>query len=127
AAARIEELMHAQAQLLQSQKSLLANASHELRSPLARIRMAVELSGQGADTAARTEIARNIAELDQLVEEILLASRLDSPEVDLGTLEVLDLVGLVAEECARVDATLHVAPDAGQLPVRGVSRLLRRA
>lgn len=127
AATRIEELMHAQAQLLQSQKSLLANASHELRSPLARIRMAVELSGQGADTAARTEIARNIAELDQLVEEILLASRLETPEVDLGTLEVLDLVGLVAEECARVDATLHVASGAGQLPVRGVSRLLRRA
>ncbi|MFD2377862.1 HAMP domain-containing protein [Ottowia pentelensis] len=43
AAARIEELMQGQAALLQSQKSLLANASHELRSPLARIRMALEL------------------------------------------------------------------------------------
>ena len=43
AAGRIEELMQNQAALLQSQKSLLANASHELRSPLARIRMAVEL------------------------------------------------------------------------------------
>lgn len=38
AASRIEELV-------QSHKSLLANASHELRSPLARIRMGLELMG----------------------------------------------------------------------------------
>ena len=59
AAARIEELMDSQVALLQSQKSLLANASHELRSPLARIRMALallpEAAGEGG-VGARVEI-----------------------------------------------------------------------
>ncbi len=130
AAQRIETLMAQQQALLQAQKSLLANASHELRSPLARIRMGLELIGGGASNASRDEISRNVTELDQLVEEILLASRLDAREADLGTVESVDLTGLVAEECARVDALLEVqAEGAGQgaaIAVDGVARLLRR-
>ncbi|MGB3449334.1 MAG: ATP-binding protein [Giesbergeria sp.] len=119
AATRIEALMR-------SHKSLLANASHELRSPLTRIRMGLELMGTGQPAPAfRAEILRNIAELDQLVDEILLASRLDAHEADVGTIEAVDLVGLAAEECARVDADLDAGTDA--LEVAGVSKLLRRA
>jgi signal transduction histidine kinase len=128
AAERIQALMDSQAALLRSQKSLLANASHELRSPLARIRMALELTGQSQTTpAAREEITRNIAELDQLVDEILLASRLDAREADLGTVEQVDLIGLLAEECARVDATLELPPGTSEVTVPGIVKLLRRA
>ncbi|RPE66698.1 signal transduction histidine kinase [Tibeticola sediminis] len=132
AAGRIETLLSTQRQLLASQKQLLANASHELRSPLARIRMGLELmtADAGAPPAAlRAELERSIGELDQLVDEILLASRLDTPETDLGTFERLDLVGLAAEEAARVGATLEVTggvADPAQLEVRGVAKLLRR-
>ncbi len=124
AAERIESLMA-------SQKSLLANASHELRSPLARIRMGLELmSGTATDpnalTRSRSEILRNMAELDQLIDEILLASRLDAKEADIGTVEAVDLVGLCAEECARVGAALEVPPGLSQLEVQGVAKLLRR-
>ena len=120
AAARIEALV-------QSHKSLLAHASHELRSPLTRIRMGLELMGASSQPspAFRDEILRNIAELDQLVDEILLASRLDAHEADVGTIELVDMVGLAAEECARVDADLDAGADA--LEVRGVAKLLRRA
>ena len=120
AAARIQTLV-------QSHKSLLANASHELRSPLTRIRMGLELMGASSQPspAFRDEILRNIAELDQLVDEILLASRLDAHEADVGTIELVDMVGLAAEECARVDADLDAGADA--LEVRGVAKLLRRA
>jgi len=127
AAERVQHLMGAQAALLQSQKSLLANASHELRSPLARIRMAVELSGAQGSSAAREEIQRNIIELDQLVDEILLASRLDAREADLGTIEPVDLIGLLAEECARVGATLELPDGSGDIVVPGIAKLLRRA
>lgn len=121
AAARIEALVT-------SHKSLLANASHELRSPLTRIRMGLELmGGEQPSPAFRAEILRNIAELDQLVDEILLASRLDAREVDVGTVELVDLVGLAAEECARVDASLDVSASPDSLEVRGVAKLLRRA
>jgi len=119
AAARVETLV-------KSHKSLLANASHELRSPLTRIRMGLELmGGQQPSPAFREEILRNIAELDQLVDEILLASRLDAREADVGTVELVDLIGLAAEECARVDADLDVSSDS--VDVRGIPKLLRRA
>ncbi|NMM14735.1 MAG: HAMP domain-containing protein [Rhodoferax sp.] len=131
AAERIETLVKSHESLLASQKSLLANASHELRSPLTRIRMGLELMGAPSSPAFKNEISRNIAELDQLIEEILLASRLDAREADLGTIESVDLIGLAAEECARVDAELEVqlvdAPaGASALLVQGVTKLLRR-
>jgi signal transduction histidine kinase len=139
AAERIETLVHSQEALLASQKSLLANASHELRSPLTRIRMGLELMGVPSTSTFKTEISRNIAELDQLIEEILLASRLDAHEADLGTVESIDLIGLAAEECARVNAELEVQLTSDQpdpmaalgtpaaLTVQGVAKLLRRA
>ena len=140
-----KKLLDAQKALLQSQKSLLANASHELRSPLARIRMGLELMAPANVAPApgvdlfKAEISRNIAELDQLIEEILLASRLDSREADMGTVEAVDLIGLAAEECARSNAELDVAmaptdpatPKASaghaELRVLGITKLLRRA
>ena len=128
AAERIEALVTSHETLLASQKSLLANASHELRSPLTRIRMGLELMGAPSSPAFKQEIERNITELDQLIEEILLASRLDAKEADLGTVESVDLLGLAAEECARVEAELDVQlpPEAADLPVQGVTKLLRR-
>lgn len=113
--------------LLLSHKALLANASHELRSPLARIRMGLELLQERPSAATRDEIARNIHELDQLIDEILLASRLDATPDDLGPFEPVDLVGLGAEECARTGAELEVQAAPQTLVVQGVSRLLRRA
>jgi two-component system, OmpR family, sensor kinase len=113
--------------LLKAHKSLLANASHELRSPLARIRMGLELMGPGASQASQDEIRRNIAELDQLIDEILLASRLDARETDIGTIEAVDLTGLAAEECARTGADLSAGIDGQSLMVEGVAKLLRRA
>jgi signal transduction histidine kinase len=122
AAERIEGLMA-------SQKSLLANASHELRSPMARIRMGMELMDvAGAEMRQRTrqEMLRNMAELDQLIDEILLASRLDAKEADMGSIEAVDLVGLCAEECARVGASLDVPEGMHTLEVQGLAKLLRR-
>ncbi|TFZ06680.1 HAMP domain-containing protein [Ramlibacter henchirensis] len=113
--------------LLKSHKSLLANASHELRSPLARIRMALELLDGAPTPVQRQELLRNIGELDQLVDEILLASRLDARETDIGTFEPVDLTGLAAEECARAGAELSALPGTDNLTVNGVAKLLRRA
>ena len=120
--------------LVTSHKSLLANASHELRSPLARIRMALALLQATPDKAegvaselTRQEIGRNIQELDSLIEEILLASRLDSPEASIGTPESFDLMGLAAEECARVLAELQVADNTqGTFDMQGYPKLIRR-
>ena len=122
AASRIEALVG-------SHKSLLANASHELRSPLTRIKMGLELlNGSQSETAVtrlKDEINRNINELDQLIAEILLASRLDSAQADVGTFETVDLTGLAAEECAKSGAELRVLSES-VIAVQGVPKLLRR-
>ena len=134
AAERIETLMD-------SHRSLLANASHELRSPLARIRMSLELLNVDAQSPQRQEISRSITELDQLIDEILLASRLDARQADAEPFEAVDLTGLAAEECARVGADLsadlgpgaqtavvdpEITADSHSLTVQGSPRLLRR-
>ena len=111
--------------LVQANQSLLANASHELRSPLARLKIAVQMlddAPAAMRTRLATEIHTNIAELDALVEEVLLSSRLEAgAPVELN--DQVDLLGLAAEEAARV-GTVAVG-DA--LVVRGSDRLLRRA
>ena len=115
AAGRIEELVGAH-------KTLLANASHELRTPLARIRMAVELMRENADPKRKAGLERDVAELDALIDEILLASRLEAVK-ELDTDEEVDLLALAAEECARYDDTQL---DGEPVTVRGDPRLLRR-
>jgi signal transduction histidine kinase len=115
AAARVEALMRAQ-------KSLLANASHELRSPLARIRMAIELLQDQAPAAIREELAHDINELDQLVGELLLASRLDAAAGQAPPAVAVDLAALVADECARAAADCTAEP----VGLTGDPTLLRR-
>jgi signal transduction histidine kinase len=115
AAAQIEVLLGAH-------KALLANASHELRTPLARIRMAVELMKESADPLRRAGLERDIAELDALIEEILLASRLDAQQ-EIAPFEQVDLLGLAAEECARYE---EAELDGEPVSVQGDPRLLRR-
>ena len=108
--------------LVGAHRMLLANASHELRTPLARIRLGIELLKQGPDARREADLTSDIAELDQLVDEILLSSRLDTIET-LDTSETVDLLGLAAEECARyADCTL----DGETVSVQGDPRLIRR-
>ncbi len=113
AAARIESLVNAH-------KMLLANASHELRTPLARIRLGLELVA--AHPERKAELERDITELDQLVDEILLLSRLDATE-QLDTREDVDLAALAAEECARYD---DCGLEAKPVMISGDPMLLRR-
>ena len=112
--------------LLNSHKSLLANASHELRSPLARIRMSLDLSALEPTSPQRVEISRSITELDQLIDEILLASRLDASQLNTEPFESVDLTGLAAEECARANAELGLSVSGKALVLTGSPRLLRR-
>lgn len=72
------------------------------------------------------EISRSINELDQLIDEILLASRLDARQADAEPFETVDLTGLAAEECARVQAELGTATQTESLTLQGSARLLRR-
>jgi signal transduction histidine kinase len=114
AADRIERLVEAQ-------KSTLAAASHELRTPLARLSVAMELLAGDERPELRERANKDIAELDELIGELLLASRLDTVDAPERTEEV-DLLALLAEEAARFQVDVR-----GEAVVlRGNRRLLRR-
>jgi signal transduction histidine kinase len=113
-AQRIEDLVVAH-------RLLLANCSHELRTPLARIAVAASLLSDAADTKTRESLKQDIAELDQLIEEILLASRLDTQPL-LDRHEPVDLLALAAEEAAHYDLEAQGTP----VTVSGDRLLLRR-
>ena len=113
--------------LLAAHKTLLAHASHELRSPLARLRLATEIYLDAPSSERREAIGREILELDGLVDEILLASRLDHQEEATATDQPVDCLALAAEEAARAGVLLaEVDVGAGAFLVRGSPRLLRR-
>ncbi|GAB2898449.1 HAMP domain-containing sensor histidine kinase [Uliginosibacterium flavum] len=109
--------------LVDGQRAMLASASHELRSPLARIRMATSLLGDERPDL-QDQIARDIAELDALIGDLLLASRL-SCEAPSLTRECVDLLGMAAEEASRVGAELSGEAVTLQADARLLRHLLR--
>ena len=115
AAGRIEDLVGAH-------RMLLANASHELRTPLSRIRLGVELLEQSKDPKYKAAIEQDIAELDSMIDEILLASRLEATRQPQAE-ENVDLLALAAEEGARYD---NCTVEGEAVMVRGERRLLSR-
>ncbi|NNE23830.1 MAG: HAMP domain-containing histidine kinase [Rhizobiales bacterium] len=118
AAGKIEKLVGAH-------RLLLANASHELRTPLSRIRLGIEFLQHKPGPDRTAALQQDIAELDELIDEILLMSRLDArSSADLS--QEIDLVALVAEECARyAGCTLTGTSPAIPGDVRLLHRLVR--
>ena len=77
---RFDEMAERIEGLLVSEKELLANVAHELRTPLARIGVALDIAGEGDAEAARAslaEIAVDLSELEAIVDDILTATRFE--------------------------------------------------
>jgi two-component system, OmpR family, sensor kinase len=66
--------------LLHAEKELLANVAHELRTPLSRIRVALEIATEGDAETARAslvEIGTDLSELETLLADVLTAAQLE--------------------------------------------------
>lgn len=123
AAERIERLVT-------RQRRVLAHASHELRSPLTRMRMALELLDDGTPEKRRLieSAGRDAEELDALIGDVLLAARLDAIGEEASAERVpVDLAALARDEAERHDAAFatHDLPDSGAF-VSGDITMLRR-
>jgi two-component system sensor histidine kinase CpxA len=97
-AARIEALIN-------GHKQLLANVSHELRSPLSRLLVALSLVNQGPREEVPEHLERIGGEarrLDKLIGQLLTLSRIDST-VDAGQRTAVDLTTLVHEVASDAD------------------------
>jgi len=113
----MDEMAERLAHRIRSEKELLANISHEIRTPLARIRVALELCTE--EDATLGDIRRqldglqgDVGELEQLVDDVLVAARLDLAETGEGGGPIALRPGpvelaAVAEQAARRFAAMH--------------------
>jgi two-component system OmpR family sensor kinase len=119
--------------LVRGQKELLANVSHELRSPLARLRMALALLPRdGASEARLADAERDLAELDRLIDDVLATARLEATGLParLGEVDVRALLAGLAERARHDPAVAGQSVrvvDGAPLTVVADETLLRRA
>ena len=114
--------------LLAQERQILATASHELRSPLARVRMALELLAEEPDPVRRGDLSRrsaeDIAELDALVEELLLTARTQAG-VPRRPFSEVDLLALVRTEAEAVGAQVTGEPSQFVCEPAMIKRMIR--
>jgi signal transduction histidine kinase len=113
------------ARLIGSQQELMANVSHELQTPLSRIRIAVELMSDGDTSRAEemlTEIIQDLEELEQLIDDVMTLARLDLTRAGAEGLghrvrrERVQLSELIARSCDRFRALHDTHPLVADVP-----------
>src|SRR5688572_24517709 len=118
--------------LVKGQKELLANVSHELRSPLARIRVAMELIPREG-SAYLSDVERDLGELERLIEDVLATSRLDLTGLPARR-ETVDVTAMLRELATRAQhdpmtrgKSVTVDEGTGAVALEGDATLLKRA
>ncbi len=96
------------AQLILAQQTLLAQVGHELRTPLARIRVALDIARERlaqADAPQLHDVDRDLDEMARLISDILVVSRLETAQmqgVHAATLQLEEVqLNALVEEVVR--------------------------
>ncbi|GIM94937.1 sensor histidine kinase [Paractinoplanes toevensis] len=126
------------AEALARQRRFVADASHELRTPIAQVHTRAQLIARRSTSAPaeRRDLERLVGttrRLGEIVDELLLSARLAAAPDDGPTREPVDLTALatdaVAREAARAterQVTVNLSTPGGPLPVAGIVSALHR-
>ncbi|NIE77891.1 HAMP domain-containing protein [Pantoea sp. Tr-811] len=119
--------------LVEAQQQLLHDISHELRSPLTRLHVAIGLLRQQPDREAMLgRIERESRRMDDLIEQLLTLARVQSQQshAEHGELDAVEILAQIVEDARfeagmkQAEVTLH---GAGTFVTRGHEELLYRA
>jgi signal transduction histidine kinase len=98
--------------LVAGHKELMANVSHELRSPLTRIRVALELLPRDGGADARLkDVEADLDELERLIEDVLTTTRLEATGVP-SRLALIDARDVLTDVAERADGDPRLAAGA---------------
>jgi two-component system osmolarity sensor histidine kinase EnvZ len=101
---------------------LLASVSHDLRTPLTRLKLHLALASRSARTEA---MKTDVAEMEYMIDEYLAFARGEGGE-GMERVRLVELLGPVGEDASRVGAQVSVAADPG-LTAKVRPNALRRA
>jgi signal transduction histidine kinase len=119
-AKNLDEMAARLSAVLRSQKELIAALSHEMRTPLARIRFALAVMADGNDDKRRAQLAAmndDVQEVDDLIASMLNYARLDHPDItmhwqNVPAVEWLEqIIGKIQTESIRIDLHAEGVPD----------------
>ncbi len=133
----LNRLLSRLSQTLENERRFTADAAHELRTPLAAIRIQAQVAMAGRESEERDHALQQVVvgtdRATRLVEQLLRLARLD-PLARLAAPQTLNLVSLARQTVTRAGelasqrrADLHFSASANSLPLRGDADLLEVA
>jgi len=112
-ARNLDDMSARVSQLIQSQKEMTAALSHEMRTPLARVRFAVAVLEGEVDERLHLQlraVSNDVQQIDDLISDMLDYARLDHPglRMDRESVEVAPWLGQVLATCPPHERQVNV-------------------
>jgi two-component system osmolarity sensor histidine kinase EnvZ len=103
-ARNFNQMSHEVSELLENRTTLLAGISHDLRTPLTHMRVALEINREVIEPSLREGLERDVDDMEQLLKQVLLVA---SGTTNKESLETRDLIVLLSTLAAQVDGEWH--------------------
>ncbi len=129
----LNDLLARLAQALEARRAFVADAAHELRSPLTALRLQIQLAERAADDSARAEaharLHEGVARATHLIEQLLTLARQDPAQLgeSMAPIDLLEAARLAAADCAPLAAErgIELGLEGAPVKVRGNAEALR--
>lgn len=109
--------------MIQAREQLLLDVSHELRSPITRAKLALEMM---ADSVEKESVADDLKEMERMITEILESERLKNGAIKLNFSEVIvgDLLQKLMGNYRRENSRLIIFPVSADLTIHADENMI---